>query len=805
MKNNVLRIIRSIITTITLSSLVYVAGSTIPQFSLAYFVSSLAAPSNAITTRDWTPPTTSISLVGIYSRPVDSGWYQSYSDARLKIVTEDPTTDVIHYQILAGNVGCPANTDPLYSAGQPHNTNLSSEINALLDGVYTLCYFGTDPTGNIETIIHPQLLQLDTTAPTSPIFWVEEDTTSVKLDWKSVVGEGGYDLYRSLDNITFTLLADTGNVLTYVDSTVLANSNYYYKVVSYDLAGNDSGVGLAIGRYAGTKDIVIDDDSMNIDLSSSGTVSKSGPWGVYHVNNAPDNILANAVGGDNYSAPSVYAGQTYTWTTNSDLYGYYDVYVAYICDSVRGTASYDVYSGTTKLNSSPILVNQSARSADGTTPCGSQSDVLNESRWHKLGSFRFTDNAEVRLVSGTGSYQLADAVGFSKTADLEDLRITTYSCPVGTASSLSEANRPDINGNFTIPAGCNPVSGYRFGQISPNTAFSGTTGNDGILNVPGLTNSSTLSVGVLNSTNDDIAGDNVVIGLMCSGGTTPITDNYDNVTIPPENAAYCSAYVRGPVVINEFLPNPTGADDAPMPAGEWIELYNNSNSAVNVAGWWLYDDTNTHELAINASNTNTGNTIIPAKGYLVVYRNGDPDFALDNTTADTVRLYAGTIGSGARYVDSYRYTTFKTVGLSYARFPDGTGNFIDPDPTPGEPNVATTSSPLVYDEENVVVVLPTTTIDFSLEDHILGFSVFNLAPYKKFTYTLTYQAGEIQDGIFGEVVLSEGQTSYVKNGITLGTCSTGGTCVYLPIVNNFNLSIDLEDAQGLHTIIGATE
>jgi len=140
------------------------------------------------------------------------------------------------------------------------------------------------------------------------------------------------------------------------------------------------------------------------------------------------------------------------------------------------------------------------------------------------------------------------------------------------------------------------------------------------------------------------------------------------------------------IVINEFLPNPDGVDNASMPGGEWVELYNNSNVDFDVAGWVLYDSDDSHELYIEVTNTNTGDTIVPGHGWLVVYRNGDGDFNLNNDT-DSVRLFTGYPVSSSILVDSYSWTTEKPEGFSYARIPDGTGDWVDPIPTPGGPNI----------------------------------------------------------------------------------------------------------------------
>jgi uncharacterized repeat protein (TIGR01451 family) len=141
------------------------------------------------------------------------------------------------------------------------------------------------------------------------------------------------------------------------------------------------------------------------------------------------------------------------------------------------------------------------------------------------------------------------------------------------------------------------------------------------------------------------------------------------------------------IVINEFLPNPRGKDNKPKPKGEWVELYNRGSNEIDVAGWVLYDENDHNDLPITSSNTNTGSTIVTAGGFLVVYRNGDSDFALDNTGGDTVRLYDGAIGDGANLIDSHTYTIDALEGKSFARIPNGSDNWEDPIPTPGEPNV----------------------------------------------------------------------------------------------------------------------
>lgn len=182
------------------------------------------------------------------------------------------------------------------------------------------------------------------------------------------------------------------------------------------------------------------------------------------------------------------------------------------------------------------------------------------------------------------------------------------------------------------------------------------------------------------------------------------------------------------VVLNEFLPNPDGilctdggsscapgdsnfifdfgSDSDDMPQGEWVELYNNGNMDVDLTGWYLRDSTNGegNKTPINNSHILVSSPIIPAHGWLVVYMNK----AIYNNPGDTVRLF----NKNGTLIDSYSYGVDSTFcdmeptpnanndtsgsgscnnsnvpgNKSFARIPDGTGAWIDPIPTPGEPN-----------------------------------------------------------------------------------------------------------------------
>jgi len=89
------------------------------------------------------------------------------------------------------------------------------------------------------------------------------------------------------------------------------------------------------------------------------------------------------------------------------------------------------------------------------------------------------------------------------------------------------------------------------------------------------------------------------------------------------------------IKISEFLPNPEGDDNAPMPDGEWIELFNYGTIPIDLTSVILKDNAN-HKIII--SSTTTYNQTIQSNNYLVVYTNGFSGF-LNNEDLEKVKLY----------------------------------------------------------------------------------------------------------------------------------------------------------------------
>jgi beta-lactamase superfamily II metal-dependent hydrolase len=103
------------------------------------------------------------------------------------------------------------------------------------------------------------------------------------------------------------------------------------------------------------------------------------------------------------------------------------------------------------------------------------------------------------------------------------------------------------------------------------------------------------------------------------------------------------------VVINEIMQNPNAVTDA---NGEWLELYNAGTSSVDIGGWTVRDDgTDSHVIA--------GSVVIPAGGYAVLGRVGDP-------------------GVNGGYAPDYVYSSFTLANADdEVVLVDGTGATVD--------------------------------------------------------------------------------------------------------------------------------
>jgi hypothetical protein len=141
-----------------------------------------------------------------------------------------------------------------------------------------------------------------------------------------------------------------------------------------------------------------------------------------------------------------------------------------------------------------------------------------------------------------------------------------------------------------------------------------------------------------------------------------------------------SGDVFSPVMINEILAH---TDD---PDVDYVELYNHSNSAIDLNGCILTDDPNTNKFVI-------GGVTIPANGY-VSFTQTQMGFAL-SAAGETVYLKNP---ADTRVIDVARFGAQQN-GVSYGRFPNGGPEWYRlATKTPGAANDAIRLSQVVINE-----------------------------------------------------------------------------------------------------------
>lgn len=132
------------------------------------------------------------------------------------------------------------------------------------------------------------------------------------------------------------------------------------------------------------------------------------------------------------------------------------------------------------------------------------------------------------------------------------------------------------------------------------------------------------------------------------------------------------------VVINELMAtNATTVQDPQGDYEDWIELFNKTNAAVDLSGWYLTDK------ADNLTKYKIPNGVtIPANGYLIFWADEDgvdgPTHCNFKLSADGELVYL--LDPNLNMVDSITFGPQQT-DKGYARVPNGTGNFVIQAPT----------------------------------------------------------------------------------------------------------------------------
>lgn len=175
------------------------------------------------------------------------------------------------------------------STNQSTWTNVSGDItnsvhvaiNLISETTYYFQVAATDTSGN-ESARSPIVsgTTLDITAPANATnFAILESSTTAStmfMTWTASVSSdiAGYKIYRSTDDVTYSLVATLGLVTNYEDTGLTANTLYYYKISAIDEVPNESALSAADSYTTLTEGLTWISDSVPfpITIAAGGTV-----------------------------------------------------------------------------------------------------------------------------------------------------------------------------------------------------------------------------------------------------------------------------------------------------------------------------------------------------------------------------------------------------------------------------------------------------------------------------------------------------------------------------------------------------
>ena len=199
-----------------------------------------------------------------------------------------------------------------------------------------------------------------------------------------------------------------------------------------------------------------------------------------------------------------------------------------------------------------------------------------------------------------------------------------------------------------------------------------------------------------------------------------------NVWSPLHEATFKISNLITGLFINEFLASNTKFADENGGLDDWIEIYNSNNQAVDIGGLYLTDNLSVLNGA-QIPTTSPALTTIPAKGYIVIWADGQPEqgplhiLPKLGKGGEQIGL-SQIVGANTIIIDSL---TFKAQAddVSEGRFPDGSTTmkkFFSP--TPGSTNTITFRSGLFINE---ILAFNQTSITDEFGEHNGWIEIYN--------------------------------------------------------------------------------
>jgi hypothetical protein len=231
-----------------------------------------------------------------------------------------------------------------------------------------------------------------------------------------------------------------------------------------------------------------------------------------------------------------------------------------------------------------------------------------------------------------------------------------------------------------------------------------------------------------------IYAENDVIGKF-----SPVRAKYEYHTL----TATIENPIIGDLVINEFMAsNNTTVMDQDGEFEDWIELYNNGTSSIDLSGYYITDD----DSDLTQWTLPDGTTIEP-DGYLIIWADDDEDqeglhanFKLSASGESVILVNVDT-----SIVDAIDYPE-QTTDISYARIPNGTGDFQFMDPTFNSENSISTNTINIASEMQEIKIYPnpaSNEITVLSNIELANISIYNQSGQKVMDHSLNSRETKI--------------------------------------------------------------
>lgn len=277
----------------------------------------------------------------------------------------------------------------------------------------------------------------------------------------------------------------------------------------------------------------------------------------------------------------------------------------------------------------------------------------------------------------------------------------TTSSPINMAGLFVTNSLSDLN-MFMIPHGnpaktTVPAGGYlvfwadKQEQIDANHVNFKLNAEKGAIAIVQLRSSENYIIDSVSYTNqgEDISYGrypNVTSAFRYLLEPTPGAANKNTVTAAPIND----------ITINEILAlNTSTVKDNTGAYSDYIEIYNNSSSAINLGGLFI-SDSSSYSLRHRISRTDAAATTVQPKSWITLWADGKPekgalhlDFSLDQLGESVV--LSQVTENGIRIIDDILFGA-QTANVSYGRYPETVNNWETMTPTYNAKNQSAKSS-----------------------------------------------------------------------------------------------------------------